>query len=112
MLQAWPKKKKKRRREQLLIYSLFYNLRLGKLPWDLAFVNYQDAVGDHKNPTHSKTNAVNSGIPQHGKVDHEWRSLPTHPTLGYTEGLYYYSAFPKGSSKDDDPNDANREILR
>ena len=69
-------------------------------------------MGDHKNPTHSKTNAVNSGIPQHGKVDHEWRSLPTHPTLGYTEGLYYYSAFPKGSSKDDDPNDANREILR
>lgn len=28
------------RRQSYLIYSLLHNLRFGKLPWDLAFVNH------------------------------------------------------------------------
>ena len=82
----------RRRREWHLIYFLLHNLKLGKLPWYLAFVNHQDAGGRHKNLTVSKkTNSVNSGIPRHSKVDYEWRSLPTHPTLGYEEIIILYS---------------------
>ena len=69
------------------IYSLCCNLRLGKLPRDLAFANLWDALGDHKNPTRSKTNAVNSGISQHSKR----RTSPTHPTPSHKEMIVLLS---------------------
>lgn len=93
-LVLWKERDGARQKEErvALICFLFHNLKIGELPWYLALVNYQDAVGCHKNLTVSKkTNSVNSGIPQHSKVDYEWRSLPTHPALGYKEIIILYS---------------------
>lgn len=68
-------------RSYYLIHSLCSDLRLGKLPGDLAFASLWDAPGGHKNPTNSETNSVNSGISQHS----ERGLLPTHPTPSHKE---------------------------